>query len=228
MSRQYPVRKHNNKQKGQKRRPEVNNAEVMRARESAWMGLTGAKQTIRQLGLRTFTTAMSQNEAALQQAAGFTHLEFSFSIGAMNGSADYLALFDSYRILKVEAIIRPTITVGTSSTTVNFVAPTVYTIVDYDDVNPLTSSTLYREYANCTLTQYETVVRKFTPAVNQAAYSVGGALTSSTNVFAPWCDAASVNTEHHGLRIGMDGGTAVIPQTLNVNITFLVEWRCTR
>jgi len=146
----------------------------------------------------------------------------------MNGSADYTALFDAYRILKIEAVIRPTYTTGVAASAVTFAAPTVYTVIDYDDSNPLTTASAFREYSNCTITQYESIRRSWVPAIVTPAFVSGGAATGYMNVYSPWIDITSVTVEHYGLKVGMDGGTSTVPQVLEINVDFLVEFRCTR
>lgn len=191
--------------------------------EKLWIGMS-APQILRQPALRTFLTVLSQNESGLGQVAGFNNVSYSYELGNMNGSADYTALFDSYRILKVEATIRPFYTTGFAT----FNPPTIYSVIDYDDSNTLTTASAFREYANVTLSQYETVQRTFAPGANIAAYITGGAATGYTTQISPWVDVGSVTVEHHGLKIGMDGGAAAVAQGVMVNTRFLVEFRCTR
>jgi len=169
-------------------------------------------------------SVMSQNEQVVTQVTPFGEADFSFELGNMNGSADYIALFDSYRILKAEVTIRPTITTGVAGCN----PPTLYTVIDYDDSNALGSAQLFREYSNCMLTQYETVVRMFTPHVNNALRVNGGGATGFGSVRSPWCDAASTTIEHFGLKLGLDGGAGSVPQNFIVNFRFMVEWRTTR
>ncbi len=194
-----------------------------KAHERLWVGFS-APNLLRQPALRTFRAVLSQNEVALGQATGFTNISFGYSYALFNGGADYLAVFDSYRILEVQATFRPTITTGISG----FSAPSVYTVIDYDDSNPLTTASAFREYSNVTITQYETVQRTFAPAANFATYDTGGAATGYGTMYSPWCDAASPNVEHHGMKLGMDGGVSTSAQAIVVNHRFLVEFRCTR
>lgn len=196
-------------------------------KETFWAAVSTAPPLLRQPALATITVLMTQNEIAIGQLTGssFQHIEFGYSMALMNGGADYLAVFDSYRIKLVESVIRPMITVGSTG----FTVPSVYSVIDYDDSNPLTTASGFREYSNCQITQYETVRRTFVPCVNIAAYDTGGAATGFTSHFAPWCDAASVNVEHHGFKVGMDGfATGTLAQTVMINHRFVVEWRCTR
>lgn len=205
------------------RRIRSGTADEIQKLETVWASIAGRPPLLRMPALRTFITLMSQNPGELTQAAAFVAGQYSYFMSNFNGSADYLALFDSYRIRQVECVIRPAYNVGTA----NLNPPTIYSVVDYDD-GALPTASQMREYANCELTQYETVCRHFVPAVNVPSYVGGGAATGSNSVFAPWIDAASVNVEHFGVKIGMDGSATANTQQLEINHRFIVEWRCTR
>ena len=104
----------------------------------------------------------------------------------------------------------------------------MYSVIDYDDSNPLTTSSAFREYSNCTETQYESIRRSWIPTISTVAYVSGGAATGYMNVYSPWISIGSPTVEHFGLKVGMEGGAGTIPQVVEVNTDFLVEFRCTR
>lgn len=189
------------------------------------MGLTTPPSWIRRPAGQTFTAALSMIETQLVSLAAFNFTTLGFNMGMVTGGGDYLAVFDAYRIREIEVTIRPSYTAGFAS----FAAPTVYTVIDLDDSNPLTTAAAFREYGNVTLSQYETVVRKWVPRINLPAYISGGANTGSIPVPAPWIDAASVAVEHHGIKIGIDGNSGTPnAQQVTINARFLIDFRTTR
>jgi hypothetical protein len=197
--------------------------DALKKKEKCWLSIAGRPPLLRQPALRTFVTLMSQPDSTVTQAVGFVCTSFTYQATNFSGIADYLTLFDSYRIREVELVVRPAYTTGFST----FNPPTVYTVIDYDDNSTLTATQL-REYSNLELSCYETVVRHFVPAVNIPTYVSGGASTGDMTVFAPWIDAATTTVEHCGVKIGIDGGTLTNSQQLDINHRFLVEFRCTR
>jgi hypothetical protein len=198
--------------------------EIVKKKERFWAAVGGKPTLLRQPAYRSFKTLLSIAETQMQSATTFTNSVFSYQLANMLGQADYVAVFDSFRILEVEVVIRPSVTTGTSSVQ----TPTVYTVIDYDDVSALTTAAAFREYSNLEMTQYETVVRKFVPTVQDVALNNGGSLTGYNTVFAPWIDCGTPSVDHFGFKIGMDACATNMYQNLDINTRFLVEFRCTR
>jgi hypothetical protein len=171
--------------------------------------------------LQTFTTVMEMTPASFAAIIGAEvvfnqSMQYAFLVGG----GDYLSAFDAYRVLKMQIIIKPAYTVGVTGMVR---MPTLWTAIDYDDSAGVASSVLM-QYANCTTTTGENVVRTFTPAAEVTL--VGG----TGPQFAPWIDATSVNVTHFGCKCVVEAtpAGATVFQQFTVFLRFLVEFRTTR
>lgn len=171
------------------------------------------------------TTTLNGVHTSLLSAATFSTAGYEVDFSQFAGGADYLAVFDQYRIREIQVTIRPQMTTAV----VGFAAPLVYSVIDLDDSTPLGTAAIFREYANCTTTQYETLVRSWKPCISVPAYVTGGAATGAMSVPAPWIDVATINVAHFGFKLGIEpnsGGTS--SQLLSVDFKALVDFRTTR
>ena len=190
--------------------------------ETLWVGMGNLPITIRQGVGTVYTIVESLPEATLVQTTGFANTALEWELNYLGNLSAYQTLFDQYKFAAVEVTIRPQFTTGQSG----MLTPSVYSVIDYDDNAALTSSGAFRDYSNCTITQYETVVRKFTPHVVGAA-SIANAFTGRTSVAAPWVDIVSDTVSHFGLKVGMDAGSGTF-QRLIINVTLRLEFQTTR
>lgn len=142
----------------------------------------------------------------------------SFTLQYLAQYATFTALFDQYRIDRIELTFRPVYNVN------NFLASgtaganqmqRIYTVVDYDDDASPTTLQQLEEYTNCKIHQYETFTISFVPHVANAVYS--GAFTSFGNLRSPWIDCASSTVAHYGIKWGVTGSlNATYNQAWNV------------
>jgi hypothetical protein len=186
------------------------------------MGTTVIPRGIRCRDNQVHEVVQSSAETQLVQTyPAFANAPYFFSLSQIDQATQWTAVFDQYRIAEIEVTIRPAFNVGQAGVnTVNW-----YSVVDYDDANPLTSAASMREYGNCLISQYETQVRRFTPHAAIAAYQ--GTFVGFANVVAPWLDAASTTVQHYSIKLGMDPGPAAIvtAQTLTVQFKYRIQFR---
>jgi len=125
-----------------------------------------------------------------------------YSFTATNSVAQFSSwsnVFDQYRIREIEVWI----SVDATSGSLDVGAQNLYSVIDYDDANALTTITQALSYSNviaAPLTNGH--YRKWRPHIAVAAYS--GAFTSFKNEIAPWVDVASPNVQHYGLKLAAD------------------------
>jgi len=187
-----------------------------------WMGVDRIPQHIRGRSNEVHDFVQSTAEIQLPQTyPGFSNAPYYFSLSQLDQAASWSAIFDQFRIAQVEVTIRPQYNTGqTGVGAVNW-----YTIIDYDDANPVASAAGMREYNNCMISGYETQVRTFTPHAAIAAYT--GAFGGFANVTAPWLDVASATIQHYGLKVGIDPGSAapLTPQVLILQFKYRMQFR---
>jgi len=138
-----------------------------------------------------------------------TYFVFSF----LDQSANLVAIFDQYIIDELEYWIEPL--PGANAGAGGF----LYSVIDYDDANNLTSVQQAADYTNCMMSAAtEGHYRRFKPHIAVASYS--GTFTSFTNEEAQWIDAASTNVQHYGIKTACTTTTASILYTVRVRIHF--------
>jgi hypothetical protein len=195
---------------------------VAKGREKTWCSVTGKPPMLLGRALQTIEVVMEMPPSTAVQIAG-AEVQFNNQVqyAFLTGGADWLSVFDAYRIKLMQMTIRPTYTVAV----VGMVKmPNVYTVIDYDDSAGVSGAVL-QQYSNCTITGGETIVRTIHP---HCEIDMGGAGTG--NVESPWCDATSVNIPHFGFKAVVDPGAGgqTVFQEFSVFIRCLVEFRTTR
>lgn len=123
---------------------------------------------------------------------------YNFALSYLTSYSEFTALFDQYRIERIETTFFPTVTeIGAASTWVNSY---LLTAIDYDDANTYSSVNDALQVATASITPItKQVTRTFVPRVALAAYS--GTFTSYAQ--APpmqWIDCASPGVQHYGLK----------------------------
>jgi len=143
---------------------------------------------------------------------------FQFNVNALPQLSTLAALFDQYRIARVEFWLIPN---GTASSVTGLYS----TAIDYDDSTSLTTYNQILSYQNVVTTQPDTgQYRSFVPHVAVASYS--GAFTSFANETAPWIDAASPSVQHYGVKFGSTPTSVVASYSTIYRLH--VEWKNVR
>lgn len=147
-------------------------------------------------------------------ANSFNTYELVFSMADITSQSEFTALYDQYRITAVKVEIMPQgqfitndrTTSGASSSnsegTGYWVPPMLYSVIDYNDKNALTSIPEAQEYSTCKLIPYRKTYTKFyfTPCVNMDVAQDASTTARAATKFAPWLMTTSTNVEHYGMK----------------------------
>jgi len=160
-----------------------------------------------------------------QFASADKFLALQFQLSDLTDYTSWISVFDQYRFDEVQVTARPVSTsVGLQIPTA-IKPPLIYTVVDYDDATTPTTIAELKQYSNCAVSLYETVVATFKPHMAMAAYS-GSVFTSFANMQGTWIDAASASVPHYGVKMGIEAGDSgqtnlqVVDITIRYKITF--------
>jgi len=130
--------------------------------------------------------------------SGYSYYSYYFLVSSIGNASTLAALFDQYRIVEIEWATIPHSSNGSDTSTTNMGRLT--TVVDYDDAGALGSEQQALDYQNAiTSSGGDGQYRRFRPHAATAAYS--GTFTAYMNVQSPWCDAASLNVQHYGIKM---------------------------
>jgi len=160
-----------------------------------------------------------------------SHRAMLFQLSAVSNYTEFVALYDRYRIDKVEVHFRYDRTSSDASAT-GFTTPmpTITAVKDYDDATPLTLDSQYQQYnpvyiKRMGMTAGDDLVISMKPRVAAAGYG-GTVWTNYINMAAPWCDTASANLEHYGIKwtIWFPGSIIVPPGTANGRLSYNVKY----
>jgi len=155
----------------------------------------------------------------------------SFKLNDLSQSNTLIALYDQYRIVKIESTFRPKYTANSMAQTLvaSVAIPEIYTVVDLDDANNPAALSDLQEYQNCRVHQYENFHIVFTPHLAMAAYAAG-AFTSYANRAKQWIDCASNTVVHYGIKYGINAGSVGQTQLQIWDVThrYFLEFRNVR
>lgn len=136
-----------------------------------------------------------------------TYYAYKVKLGAFADYAEYVGLFDQYRVNRVEVWLTPAAAAG--STVFN----QLMSAIDLDDANvPATTPEVEGKQGALTTMGGAGHYHSWTPHVANALYS--GAFSSYGNMVSPWIDAASINVEHYGLKVA----AFTTPVAVNYNV----------
>jgi hypothetical protein len=142
---------------------------------------------------------------------GTAHYERAFTTADINQFSSFAAIFDQYMITMVETWMVPKNPSTPSGAAVD--KGRMYSVIDYDDSNALSSATSAMSYENCIICPTQMgVYRKFQPHIAVAAY--GGAFTSYQNLSPRWIDCSSTGVSHYGVKYITDQADAAVDETV--------------
>lgn len=155
-------------------------------------------------GPRSTTTTIVQqySKPDIQLLNTNQHFAWFFRIADLGNSASFQAIYDEYRVMKWEISFTPMtmpVQFGAGSSTAAATIPPLYTVIDYDDANALTTEDAYLQYDTLRIAQMgRTLSRKFIPALGSAVYA--GAVTTGYSAKRKQLIGTSQNVEHYGLK----------------------------
>jgi len=169
----------------------------------------------------TITQELTIQVAFANSTASATFAGLNFLISNLDQTSALVNVFDQYRIQCIEVWLIP----QELSNTGTYGTGLLYTVIDYDDANALTTIGQANDYTNVMVTtSNQGHYRRFVPHCAVAMFS--GAFTSYGNVAAPWIDASSTSVQHYGIKIACTAaGTA---QNFNMQVRYHCQWRNVR
>lgn len=133
-------------------------------------------------------------------------LTISFTLSQVQGFADFVALYDQYRIRSVEVKYTPiTLNIGNLNAAgqSSMQVCTLASVIDYDDSIDLPDVSIARQYSSCLIRQYGeepyTTRRKFTPASLVQLYRTL-TTTGYSSKYGQWIDVATNDVPHYGMK----------------------------
>lgn len=149
---------------------------------------------------------------------------YNYALQYLTAYSEFTALFDQYRITRIETTFMPTIT--EISALGSFTNSYLLTAIDYDDSNAYATLNDALQVATASITPLtKPVTRGFSPRLALAAYS--GTFTSYAQ--APpgqWVDCASPGVQHYGLKCAVPLTGSI--QTWRVLHRYFLEFRRVR
>lgn len=152
---------------------------------------------------------------------------YDFQLDQFEGYADWSAVMDAYRLLKVKVRILPRVNV--QSLTTQAVAatggiPFVLLAVDYDDATVPSSLSEVLQYTDVKVCKlFEETSITFRPKISKAVYQSGGFTGYAQDDANTWIDCASNDVEHYGLKYGVSS-TGASQTTFPQYYVFVTGW----
>lgn len=193
------------------------------------------------------TTALSTYNgltAYMEQVTGATTFytnSFMFKLNDIPQYTTFTALFDTYRITKVDIRITPMITQAVlASVTYSNVSPSVggtypfgycYWLVDNDDASNLSTRDAFIEYQKCKSqpTVYgKNITLSITPRIATPAYASGAFTAYAEGKKKTWVDCAYPAIEHYGIKFGIDGTAGPQGQIYRIQTRYHLEFKNVR
>jgi len=148
---------------------------------------------------------------------------FAFQLDALPNYTEITALYDTYRICKIQAKFIPANTNHPSGGAATIIPP-FYTVIDYDNASTPAALNDLAQYSTFRIHQVnkgDPAVRYFTPRVAIALY--GGAFTRYGEGKAKtWCDTQSADVQHYGIKYYWPTGVTDI-MTLTPIFKFYIQ-----
>ncbi len=139
----------------------------------------------------------------VQTAAAETTGAITFRLSNLGNSASYSAIFDSYRIDKVEVMFTPEYQGNQLALDI---VPQLFIAADFDDATAAGSAVL-AQYANMRVTDSRTsTCITLSPAVLMGVLDSSPAVNASASRQMQWIDFANLNVDHYGVKYAMTAG----------------------
>jgi len=164
---------------------------------------------LERLQTRPYTFVKTIDKGIIQSSTSAnTYGSLQFLANDLPEISSYANIFDQYRITQILLQFLPTITAAVPSATASNFAPVIYTAIDYDDNGTPSSLATVLNYSN---TRFYSPGQRFKIAFRPHAAIAGytGTFGAFVNVPAPWIDAASLTTQHYGIKYAMPSASFV-------------------
>jgi hypothetical protein len=158
----------------------------------------------------------------------------SFSLSGVPGYTEFTALYDQYRITKVNLHLWPTniaVTNSNSGSTIVNLAPRVVTAIDYDDSTNAGSFNELREYSTAEVhIVTDKVVRTFSPAVSTVVYE-GVSSSGYAPTWGQWISTNDPSVPHYGMKGAIEAtGSSSVDSAYGyrVEAEYFLEFRASK
>lgn len=204
---------------------------------------SGSRRIMRKVSggmiVHKFTRKMVQS-LAITNSLNPQNYAMGWTLNAVPNYGEFTALFDQYRITRIEVTWIYDHNSGDISTAAgvasnaNMGLPNLYAVADYDDNTALSGLTDYVQYEPCKIARLNKIQRwTIRPKIAMAAYQAG-TFTSYANARS-WIDSASPAVVHFGLKWAVDASmcnpansAAVQIGTMNVITKYWLEMKSTK
>jgi len=168
-----------------------------------------------------FVQTVEYGNLLTTSAGGAVFLGKSFVFSDLPQASSFTALFDQYKVDKIELWVYPT-----STTANNQQTPVLWDLViDYDDDNTPTTIAQLQNYTNCIEQSANCGAYVcFQPHVAQALYG-GGVFTSFGNKPCGWIDSGSPGVRQYGIKMACT--SAAVTYVFQVRARFHISTRNT-
>lgn len=153
------------------------------------------------------------------------------ALSVLPNVSEFTSLYDQYRIngIKVTLIPRGNQSdIGTASGTVAQ-SVGVFSVIDYDDINPLTSLNQAMQYQNLKMTRSHQIhSRYFKPRIlNSVLANAGTGAVANAGSTRGWLDVTSDNIPHMGVKFVLQQSPNSV-QTFDVKIDYFLAFKNVR
>lgn len=189
------------------------------------------KKRVRRFIKNELTTTQVVLKTAIANAVGDVAHTYQFRLSDMDQSATFTALFDSYRIDKVEMIFLPrAVTTNEESSAIGSVPGYMLITPDYDDAGTITLAGI-REYDKCRV--WNTIngkIHKMTvvPRTSAAVYGAGAFTSYAESPKNIWYDCASPNIDFYGVKLVFPAAGTASTVIYDVQCLYTVSFKHVR
>lgn len=162
-----------------------------------------------------FKVFVGRSSLVFDDVDGFVTAGLNFRLTDLPNVSEFVNLFDSYKITKIDVIIKPTWTETTQPlTNTASIIPRIVTAIDYNDSTAPSTMNELREYGTCKITDgFKAHRRTIYPKIRGNAYESAGGVGYLT-MKPQYIDTDDSTVVHYGLKIYMEtGGVSNAGQT---------------
>lgn len=140
---------------------------------------------------------------------------YDFRLANLTNSASYTAIFDTYRIEKVEMLFVPYFNANSVGFATNTIPPDLFLVVDYDDATPAGSTVVLSQYSNMKcFGPTDTAYLAFRPTIATGVWDgASSTLIPAGTQQGPWLDIGSTGIAHYGVKYGVTANVAASTNT---------------
>jgi len=174
---------------------------------------------------RTYSSVYQVTDTLVNRSVAFT-------LNSLPTYAEFTALFDTYRITRIDVNFIFDQNSGNVAASAGHAAsfiPNLLMVNDFDDATALGAITDYEQYESFKISRLDRSLRTtFVPKLAVGAYG-GAVFTNYARATGIWLDSASPAIEHYGIKFGVNGNMEGGVGTLNIgalSIYYTYHFQC--